>query len=96
MLLYVTRNSISHRGETVNKGGIIEENDRNHIGGLQSVGCQKYDEGIHGSRKVEPEPAEVEKVDAVEPTPEPVKVDEPVKAPEPKTNPPARKRKSKR
>lgn len=53
MKLYVTRTGIAHRGITKNKGDVIEEGDNNHIGALQSVGCESYDELRH---KPEPEP----------------------------------------
>lgn len=58
--LYVTKSGISHRGKTVNKGDVIEESDRNHIGALQSVGCQLYKEEVHGKIKSEaPKPVEI-------------------------------------
>ena len=47
MKLYVTRTGIAHRGITKNKGDVIEEGDNNHIGALQSVGCESYDELRH-------------------------------------------------
>lgn len=50
MKLYFTKDGISHRGVTKNKGDVIEENDRNHSGALLSVGCEVYDEIRHGSR----------------------------------------------
>ena len=56
MKLYVTRDNINHRSKTVNKGDVIEEEDRNHIGALQSVGCQIYKEEIHGKLE-KPKPA---------------------------------------
>ena len=88
MKFYVTRNAISHRGVTVNKGDVIEEDDRNHIGGLQSVGCVLYNETIHGSIKADaPKTAPVEK-----PEPEPVKEPEPEKeAPKKKRGRPSKK-----
>lgn len=80
MKFYVTKDAISHRGVTVNKGDIIEETDRNHIGGLQSVGCQKYDEAIHGQPKAEaPKPTPEVIVEEPKPKPEPAKKEAPKK-----------------
>ena len=78
MKLYVTRDAISHRGVTVKKGDIIEESDRNHIGGLQSVGCQRYDEVIHGQLKAEA-PKPTPEVIVEGPKPEPSKKEAPKK-----------------
>lgn len=75
MKLYVKANNINHRGRTVNRGDIIEEEDRNHIGSLQSVGCVKYDPQIHGPEQ-KPEPvkaAEPEPQPETEPAPKPSK-----------------------
>jgi len=80
MKLFVTRNNINHRSITVNRGDIIEEADRNHIGALQSVGCQVYDPDKHD--------AIIERI-AVPPKPEQPKIStpEPEATPEPEPEP---------
>jgi hypothetical protein len=62
--LFVTKDAISHRGKTVNSGDVIEESDSNHIGALQSVGCQIYDPAIHKAKEVKAEPVATKKAPA--------------------------------
>lgn len=62
MKLYVTKDNINHRSKTVNKGDVIDEADRNHIGALCSVGCVPYNPDLHKTAP-EPKPAPVAELD---------------------------------
>jgi outer membrane biosynthesis protein TonB len=67
--LLINSDNVNHRGTTVNKGDIIEEEDKNHIGALQSVGATIY-KGELPEKKKEPEAPAPEPEPKPEPAPE--------------------------